>query len=223
MKTCSKCRQPKPLSAFHTDRSRPRGVTAQCRTCRQAKAHERYYADIEASRARARIKNPRRPMSKETITAIKNLTIQVGDCWLWTKNKSHGYGYVKLGKKCVLLHRHVYTLAYGDIPKGYIICHKCNNRSCVNPEHLYAGTYKDNYDDMVRAGNAHDISNIRPTPRRGKLASMAILDETQVLEIFRRIQKGESFRSLAIEFGVGKTTISNIGSGRNWGWLTKDS
>ncbi len=81
------------------------------------------------------------------------------DCWVW-KKKSHslnGYGLVNLKEgdkpgKLWRVHRLVWTLVKGKIPEGLNVCHKCDNRPCCNPEHLFTGTAKDNVHDSMAKG-----------------------------------------------------------------------
>lgn len=74
-------------------------------------------------------------------------------CWLWTGWKNgKGYGSYTVNHKKYRAHRFIYEFFYGAIPKGLLILHDCDNPSCVYPGHLYAGTHKDNSDDMVNRG-----------------------------------------------------------------------
>lgn len=79
-------------------------------------------------------------------------------CWLWTgATQRNGYGVIKMdypSKRNVAAHRFSWALVNGAIPDGMVVCHKCDNPPCVNPDHLYAGTLKDNARDMVERGRA---------------------------------------------------------------------
>lgn len=74
-------------------------------------------------------------------------------CWEWLGSvSSDGYGKCKRGGKTYRAHRLSYEIFRGEIPKGHFICHHCDNPLCVNPEHLWAGTHKDNEDDKDKKG-----------------------------------------------------------------------
>jgi hypothetical protein len=76
-------------------------------------------------------------------------------CWEWAGAiSSNGYGAILWNSKLLGPHRVSWILHYGDIPSGLIVCHTCDNRSCVNPAHLWLGTTRDNAIDMSRKGRA---------------------------------------------------------------------
>lgn len=94
-------------------------------------------------------------------------------CWEWQAGlNTNGYGQFNLckdGKRLNMgAHRFSYELANGPIPKGILVCHKCDNPKCVRPKHLFPGTYQDNMDDMVRK-KRHLISRNRDWLRKGLL------------------------------------------------------
>lgn len=137
---------------------------------------------------------------------LSNFEKCAGGCWLWKGNKTHdGYGRVRIKGKKRRAHILSYEYAFGAVPVGMMVCHRCGNPLCINPEHLYAGTSRDNYADMVR----HGTSN-RPC---GERVAKAKLTEVQVLEI--RLDP-RTTRELAKVYGVGKSTIQQAKVGLTW-------
>lgn len=76
------------------------------------------------------------------------------DCWEWTASKNNiGYGMFRFDSNGMrTAHRVSYEMHKGPIPQGHVVCHTCDNPKCVNPDHLWTGTLKDNAQDMVAKG-----------------------------------------------------------------------
>jgi hypothetical protein len=153
-------------------------------------------------------------MTTETIKTRTKINPVTG-CWEWTGAKRNGYGRLTTGsrtngtRKTVSAHRLSYQLFKGEIPRGYEICHKCDNPCCINPDHLFAGTRQDNVDDREQKGR-----NIVP---RGENNGRAKLTEDDVRGARNeRVTNGTSYRTLAANYGVAKRTIMDAVRGVNW-------
>jgi hypothetical protein len=130
--------------------------------------------------------------------------------WIAAKD-SCGYGSFRIGNKTYHANRVAYELANGEFDKSLHVLHKCDNPSCVNPNHLFLGTHQDNMTDM---------SNKKRLPdRRGMLNNSAKLTEKDVLSIRSFIKTKLSQREIAAIFGVHQVQISSIKHGHTWGHL----
>jgi hypothetical protein len=132
-------------------------------------------------------------------------------CWIWlgAKNK-RGYGNFFYEGKYVAAHRVAYALHYGPIPDGLLVCHVCDNPSCVRLDHLFAGTPVENMMDKRLKGRA------KPGDHRGEHNGRAVLTSEQVVAIRIRFAAGERAGDLAREFGVSRSQVLRIVRGQTW-------
>lgn len=133
-------------------------------------------------------------------------------CLLWTAAVArNGYGvasYWRGGRqKTEYAHRIAYKLANGSIPTGLYICHKCDVRSCINPEHLFAGTAADNTGDMTRKGRHAGLR------RKGSAHPRSKINE----EAVRRILSAEgTHKEIGKEFGISADNVCLIRGNKAW-------
>jgi hypothetical protein len=128
-------------------------------------------------------------------------------CWEWVgRIHEGGYGHFTANKgKQWQAHRFSWVLVNGEIPSGMFICHKCDNRKCVNPEHLFLGTHNDNMQDMINKGRQNKVF--------GESHCRAILTKENVVAIR---QSKESYKILAEKYSVSCSTIVLAANGTNW-------
>lgn len=121
------------------------------------------------------------------------------ECWPWLASKD-GAGYGRFNERGLLVgaHRKSYEMAHGKIPDGLHVCHHCDNKICVNPNHLFAGSRGENMLDMYRKGRHPYLKT----------------DDAQYKEIMRRLQDGEPQQRIASDFGISQVQVSRFKLGK---------
>lgn len=134
-------------------------------------------------------------------------------CWNWGGScDGGGYGvYLSTKHGRIKAHRFSYLEFCGEIPDNLWVLHRCDNPSCVNPEHLFLGTHQDNVDDKVKKGRCHDT--------KGERNGRSILSEEEVLSIRQEHSNGLSYRYLVNKYGVKQTQIARIVRRESWKWV----
>lgn len=134
-------------------------------------------------------------------------------CWLWRAAKmAAGYGVITLGSRgqgIALAHRVSWEMHYGPVPDGLFVCHHCDVRACVRPDHLFLGTQADNLGDAARKGRMKQPS--RPT---GESHWNTRIPDATVAAIRARLATGAHHRVIASEFGVSRSFVTLVNSGR---------
>jgi hypothetical protein len=139
---------------------------------------------------------------KEAVQRFQMNIEKTHSCWNWKGSQVRGYGVIFF-KKNIKAHRFSYFLHKGKLNDRLLVCHTCDNSLCVNPEHLYQGTEKDNARDSV----------IRKRRRSCEKHHKSKLKEKDIKEI---LSSNETGRHLAKKFGVHSETIYRIRRGLSW-------
>lgn len=131
------------------------------------------------------------------------------DCWLWKSQRNRqGYGQYTLNYKTLLAHRYHWEVVNGPIPDGLFVLHRCNNPSCVRPEHLYLGTHQDNMKDRELAGTVSRVY--------GEKNHQAILTQVQADWARKQVEAGMTHRNVAFKLRCSRALISLIIQGKRY-------
>ena len=131
------------------------------------------------------------------------------ECWEWTKGKTlAGYGLCGIHRQRYYAHRLAYEFTYGPLPEGLHACHHCDNPGCCNPSHIFAGTPKDNMQDMYKKGRHPGVVGLK-----GSDNGMAKLTDENVKTIKTLLKYGYKQPVIAEIYSVHRKTISRINTG----------
>jgi hypothetical protein len=126
-------------------------------------------------------------------------------CWFWIGGGTR-YGRFWANGKLEGAHNISYVLHKGEIPKGLQVCHSCDNTQCVNPDHLFLGTFQENMDDKVSKGRQ----------AKGETAGRAKLKDDDVRVIRQMIAEGFPQAQIARDYGVDPKQITRIKQKKTW-------
>lgn len=137
-------------------------------------------------------------------------------CWEWIGSKTtNGYGFFWKDGKRAWAHRASWEIFHKKtIPEGMEGCHKCDNRWCVNPEHIFIGTHKDNMQDCARKGRFW--AQTHGAPAKGEKHGSSKLREKDIIDIRLSYNNGEHQSSIAERYGMHKKHIGPICRGKRW-------
>lgn len=139
-----------------------------------------------------------------------------GDCWEWRGyiHKKNGYGYLaktnSLADGMISSNRAAYTVSKGEIPDGLWILHTCDNRPCCNPDHLWAGTPKENTQDMIAKGRRRKADQVA----KGEDVLLSTLTEEMVRAM--RAEPPMTFKALGEKYGVSAGTANKVILRQTW-------
>lgn len=156
-----------------------------------------------------------------------------GECWECVSHAKNNSGYIGIGRnnKIYMLHRYIYELFKSKIPKNYVVMHKCDNRICINPEHLELGTHKDNTKDMHIKERFIGMKDKKHTDKTKKVikekskgfnSKRVKLKEEDYFNIKKLLMEnteeksGEKNRRIAKLYNISDQTVNSIKNGTHW-------
>lgn len=138
------------------------------------------------------------------------------ECWQWQACTRVGYGALNVNGKLYGAHRLSFLLEEGVIPEKSQICHHCDNRSCVNPNHLFLGDSSKNMKDAYKKGKLTHIDKADPNYAKGE-DNNSKLSKSKAKEIKHLKNNSDlTVREIADDFNVSHSVVVDIGNGNLW-------
>jgi hypothetical protein len=156
-------------------------------------------------------------MDKKTLKRFWDKVEILGkdDCWEWKASLRAGYGTIRINGIQESSHRVSWKIHHGNIPKGIFVCHSCDNKLCVNPNHLWLGTYLDNIRDMVNKKRNNPIwlwtknhPEVFPRGEKARLAKLTNKDAYEIRKLFNDNKYNQT--KLANIYKVSKWVIFRV-------------
>lgn len=136
-------------------------------------------------------------------------------CWNFNgASRGHGYGCMKIKGKTIDAHRISWIIHFGEIPRNLLICHKCDNTKCVNPDHLFIGTQKDNIMDAQNKGRLLQPIGQRFVKNHYPDNTHIPLQKAMLIKNIILNRENKTLKSISIENGVPYQYVRDISSGR---------
>lgn len=194
-KKCTRCGNEKDLTEFWPDKHHRDGHSSRCLAC---------HGEARSKRRRAGIK----PKTRTALGVRFWSKVAEGDgCWEWMAAIHNGYGHFQEStRKATPAHRMAWRLTRGPIPDGLFVCHYCDNRKCVRPDHLFLGTHADNTADMV-AKNRQARGSCLATATSFQPSKLTDADVRRMRELH---STGLEFAKIASVFGVHRSHARNV-------------
>lgn len=150
---------------------------------------------------------PAKDYADVLLRLLRNIQIDTASgCWNWLGAKCvSGYGRIKFNDKKYRAHRLMAEIKIGPVPTDAVVCHRCDNPSCINPEHLFIGTQKENVNDRDAKG--------RRNQARGERHGASKLTSEQVTAIRLDTRR---LPVIAKDYGITRAHVRNLKAGRAW-------
>lgn len=188
------------------DKTKPRLCACGCgEWTRQVTSNNDLYDYKTGDYYKYRLNHSKRKDPKERINE-RTITDKNG-CLIWIcADSASGYASVKFRGKPTNAHRMVWVVEHGEIPKGLCVLHKCDNRKCVNIDHLFLGTHKDNMQDMLKKNR-----QAKYEPEKNGLLSWDIVNQIRI-----DLSNGKKGFVIANKFNISTGTVSLIKNNKTW-------